>query len=178
MSELSQDQLKQLDQAQIHNVNSERLVGYTNYEIDIRGKQNLEAVSRKMVMNKSSDLITKNPTNFRNYKDVANEIKEIKHEWDDQMKVLEEKGFLQKELTSSGLEKQKLDYLDFLTKQSVPGPFTTTEAVTSFMENTPESKEKNKRMRIEVRFQKNTSQSFKTDAVHEITMLCTMLRTK
>ena len=36
------------------------------HELDIRGKQNLEDVSRKMVLNKSADL-TKNSIDFKKY---------------------------------------------------------------------------------------------------------------
>ena len=80
------------------------------------------------------------------------------------MKVLEESVFSQKGIISTNIERQKLDDLDFLRKQTHPGPFTTSEAVTSFMENEAESKEKNKRMYTEVRFQRNTSQSLKKEA--------------
>ena len=68
------------------------------------------------------------------------------------MEVLEESGFSQKEIISTNVERQELDDLDFLKKQTHPGPFTTSEAVTSFMENEAEGKEKNKRIYIEVRF--------------------------
>ena len=49
--------IAELDQAQVHNLNEERSVGFLNYELDIRGKQHLEAASRKMVLNKAADLI-------------------------------------------------------------------------------------------------------------------------
>ena len=47
LDELSQDQSEQLNHAQTHNLSEERSVGFVNYELDIRGEQNLEAVSRK-----------------------------------------------------------------------------------------------------------------------------------
>ena len=34
----------------IHNLGEERNVGMVNYELDIRGKQNLESASRKIVI--------------------------------------------------------------------------------------------------------------------------------
>ena len=80
------------------------------------------------------------------------------------MKVLEESGFSQKEIISTNIERQKLGDLDFLRKQTHLGLFTTSEVVTSFIENEAEGKEKSKRMYIEVRFQRNTSQSLKKEA--------------
>ena len=81
------------------------------------------------------------------------------------MKVLEESGFSQKEIISTSIERQKLDDLDFLRKQPHPKPFPTSEAVTSFMRNEAEGKEKNKRMYSEVHF-------------HAITALASHLRKK
>ena len=75
------------------------------------------------------------------------------------MKVLEKSVFSQIEIVSTNIERQKLNDLDFLRKQPSPGSFTISEAVTPFMKNEAKGKEKNKQMYIEVRFQRNTSQS-------------------
>ena len=64
------------------------------------------------------------------------------------MKVLEESGFSQKEIISTNIKRLKLDNLDFLREQPHPGPYTISEAVTSFMENERQGKEKNKQMYI------------------------------
>ena len=46
--DMSEDQLKILDaNVQVHNLGEERNVGLVNYELSIRGKNNLESVSRK-----------------------------------------------------------------------------------------------------------------------------------
>ena len=42
---VGKEKLEQLDKVQIHNLSEERSVGFINYELDILGKQNLEAVS-------------------------------------------------------------------------------------------------------------------------------------
>ena len=153
-----------LNQVQIHNLSQERSVGFVNFELEIRGKQNLESVSRKMVLNKSTDLTINDSFNFRKYRKPVVEIKELKFQWNQKMKVLEQSRFSQKEFISTNIERKKLDDLDFLRKQRHPGPFTTSEAVTSFKENEAEGKEKKKQMYIEVRFQRNTSQSLKKEA--------------
>ena len=153
-----------LNQVQIHNLSQERSVGFVNFELEIRGKQNLESVSRKMVLIKSADLTINNSFDFRKYRKPAVEIKELKFQWNQKMKVLEQSRFSQKEFISTNIERKKLDDLDFLRKQRHPEPFTTSEAVTSFKENEAKGKEKKKQMYIEVRFQRNTSQSLKKEA--------------
>ena len=110
-----------------------------------------------MVLNKSANLTIKNLSDFRKHRKPAVEIKELKFQWNQKMKVLEEGGFSQKEIISINTEHPKLDDLDFLKKHPHPRPFTTSEAVTSFVENEAEGKEKNKQVYTEIHFQRNTS---------------------
>lgn len=50
-----------------------------NYELSIRGKQNFEAESRKLVLNRSADQIqNKSMLPFTMYQKAAKEIKEIR----------------------------------------------------------------------------------------------------
>ena len=57
LSKLGQEKIKAMDNVQMHNLlGEERNVGFINYELDVRGKDNLEAVSRKLVLNKSGAL--------------------------------------------------------------------------------------------------------------------------
>ena len=42
---------------QVHNIGEERNESMINYELSIRGKQNLQTMSRKLVFNRSADLI-------------------------------------------------------------------------------------------------------------------------
>lgn len=163
ISSQDEDMMRVIDQVQIHNLGEERSVGFINFELDIRGKQNLEAVSRKMVLNKSADL-TKNLTDFRRFRKPLAEIKEFKVEWKKKMKIMEEAGYSKNENKSITVEKTKLEDLEFLQKQSLPGPLTTSEKVTEFMESEPESTEKNNRMYKEIRFQRNSSQALKNNA--------------
>ena len=46
-----------VEQALLHNLNEEKGVGFVNYEIKIKGKENLDSVSKKMVLNKSKDVL-------------------------------------------------------------------------------------------------------------------------
>ena len=45
----------------VHNIGEERNVGMVNYELSIRGKGNLSSVSKRVVINKSSDLLSSDP---------------------------------------------------------------------------------------------------------------------
>ena len=97
ISEVSQEKLEHLDKVQIHNLGEERSVGFVNYELNIRGKQNLESVSKKMVLNKSIDL-TDGLTDVKKFRKPAAEIKEYrlanmeqKNERNGKNRVLEER---------------------------------------------------------------------------------------
>ena len=138
--------------------------GFLITKLDSEVKKNVEAVSRKMVLNKSSDLIPKNSGVFRKFRRQAREIKELKLKWNEKMVALQEKGFTEKDMLNLKLENQKLEDLEFLRTQIPPGPFTKKEEVTDFMEVIPESKEKDLRMYKEIWFQKNSTTAIKKDA--------------
>ena len=71
-----------LQQAPVHNLNEERSVGFVNYEIQIRGKKYLDVVSRKLVANKSMDILqAADQHDLKKYRKPAKVIKEIKIEW-------------------------------------------------------------------------------------------------
>ena len=50
------DEMKALNKTTVHNLAEERSVGSLNNELKMRGKMNMESVSRKMILNKSFDL--------------------------------------------------------------------------------------------------------------------------
>ena len=165
ISDLDEEELNVLNTVLVHNLGEECNVGLLNYEISIRGKKNFEAASRKLVLNKSNDLIFNPQTNtsYKNFRKAAKEIKELKINWNLKMLELQEKGCSEKAILNTKIESQKLQDLEYLKQQSNPGPFTSTEQVKTFMKQIPEFKEKKQRMYIEVRFQKNTSKFLKKD---------------
>ena len=97
---LDSNELKVLDNnAPVHNLQSERQVGETNYGLHIRGKQNLSMVSRKMVINKCADLIKKTESGeFKRFRKEAMRIKELKMDWNNKMKQLQEQGYKENEI--------------------------------------------------------------------------------
>ena len=72
-----------LNTIQVHNLGKECNVGLFNYEVSIRRKKNFEAASRKLVLNKSNNLMFNPQTNtsYKNFRKAANEIKELKIDW-------------------------------------------------------------------------------------------------
>ena len=104
-----------------------------------------------MVLNKAAELIDVPGESFKTFRKPALEIKGIKLEWNAKMKEMEEKGFSAKQIANIKLESKKLDDLDFLSRQpSTPGPFTTSESVSNFMENEPDGTLRNERMYLEI----------------------------
>ena len=58
IADLDKEQLHNLDTGvPVHNIGQERSVDLFIYETGVRGKRNIDAVSRKMILNKSSNLI-------------------------------------------------------------------------------------------------------------------------
>lgn len=55
----NEENRRKLNQAPVHNLNEERSVGFINHEIQIRGKRELESASRKLVLNKSINILVK-----------------------------------------------------------------------------------------------------------------------
>lgn len=156
VSKATEDEMKELDKTSVHNLSEERSVGSVNNELRIRGKRNLESVSRKLVLNKSFDLIEKkSPEEYRRFRKPAQAITSLKVEWRQKMKVMEEDAFIQKESINSHIDSIKYRDLEFL--KSVGGPFTKAEEVQEYMDVTEESKEMNKRLYVEVRYAKNSS---------------------
>ena len=81
----------------ISNLGEEGSVGFVNYEIGIREKVNINCVSKKMVLNKSFDLFqTKNTQSFKRFAPIVQEIKDLKMQWNDKMKALQQKGYTER----------------------------------------------------------------------------------
>ena len=57
VSNVGGEKRQKLNKVAVHNLNEERSVGFVNYEVHIRGKHCLEAAYRKVIINKSMDLL-------------------------------------------------------------------------------------------------------------------------
>ena len=153
-----------MNKAALHNLGEERSVGHINYELSIRGKDNLEASSRKLVLNKSFKLLEKsdNLLKFKLYRKAANEIKRMKVQWNERMKKMEEEGNLNKDSANNEVGNQMYNDLEYLKERN--GPFTKPEEVLKFDNETAEIKEKNTRLYVEIRYVKKSCLSMKHTA--------------
>ena len=84
----TENELIKLNLTSVHNLGEERSVGSINHELGIRGKRNLEAASKKHVLNKSFDLLERsgNMSDFANFRKAADDIKFMRIEWNEKMK--------------------------------------------------------------------------------------------
>ena len=98
VSAVSQQKKQKLQQAPVHNLNEERSVGSVNYEIQIRGKKNLNTVSKKIIINKGKDLLEAvNPNEMKKFRKAAAAIKELKLDWSKEVQKQQEQAFSEKE---------------------------------------------------------------------------------
>ena len=165
---MTKDEIDTLDKnVQTHNIGEERNVGMVNYELSIRGKGNLDSVSRKLVLNRSADLLKENCNSFKNYRKAAADIKKIRVEWNEKMKELEQKGFDAKEALNLKKDASKLKDLEFLKNQDIPGPFSSAEEVDKYLESPKSDKAKQDRLYKEVRYAKATCLSMNTKSLNQ-----------
>ena len=79
--------MKKLDSKYVplNNLGEEIIAGLTYYEINIRGKRNWSSVSKKIVLNRSTDLLEDNSSDLKKFKKPADNIKEIRKQWEEKM---------------------------------------------------------------------------------------------
>ena len=150
------EEKEELDHTSVHNLGEERSVGSINNEIKIRGKRNLESASRKIVLNKSIDLIeNREAKEFLSFRKASQGITKLKKDWLNKMREEENESFASKDDVNSHLETVKYKDLEFLKGRD--GPFVSAEEVEVYMNGDETAEEKNKRLYTEVRYAKNTS---------------------
>ena len=121
-----------------------------------------------MIIKKSIDLVEDSISSgilkVKQFQKPAKMIKEIKLTWIDKVKKQEEDGYTQKELINLKSESTKYEILEFLKRQEVPGPFTKPTEVQTFMEASPDNKQRTDRMRKEVHYARLTCTTMKPAA--------------
>ena len=158
VSDATEEEMEKLNKTTVHNLAEERSVGSINNELKNRGKGNLECASRKLILNKSFDLLEKRQSkDYLKFRKPAQAVSALKADWKDKMQSMEIGAFAEKEKVNMHLDSVRYKDLEFL--KSKGGPFTTLEEVEIFMNQIKDSKEENhnQRLYIEVRYAKNTS---------------------
>ena len=162
---ISQAKRLKLMKAPIHNLNEERSIGFTNYEISIRGKQYLEAASHKMIINKSSDLLDQmDASDINKFSKPAKAIKEIKLKWKKNIELHAKEPYSNKEKASLHEESIKYDLLGRLKKEEIPGPITSEKEIRNYLDSKQDEKAKNKQLYDEIRYARVTCMSLKPTA--------------
>ena len=158
---VSKKNQNQLLKAPINNLSAERHVGSINYELKIRGAQQLKSASDTVVKAKSIDLIELKPVNefdkFRNIVKANGQLVSIWKSWRDSQDNLEEKSLTAKELQNQHTDKMRNSDIEYL--KSMGGPFTKPEEVDAFVNSEMNNEQKIKRLYIEVRYCRNSSLS-------------------
>ena len=90
------------------------------------------------------------------YKKRSQKIEELKLEWTGKIKDLQKVGFEQQDLLNIKMDLSKIKDLEYLKQQNPAGPFRSREEIENFMERVEESKQKNDRLYVEVRYARNT----------------------
>ena len=140
---ISQAKRMKLMNAPIHNLNEERSVGFINYEISIRGKQYLEAASRKMIINKSSDLLDQmDASDINKFSKPATAIKEIKLKWKKNIELHAKEAYSDKDKARLHEESIKYDLLERLKREEIPGPFTSEKKIRNYLDSKQDEKAK------------------------------------
>ena len=154
--------------APVHNLKEEKSVGQINYELHIRGREHLEAVSRKLVMNKNIDVLNqamKSKIKLKTFKKPAEDIRELKVKWNAKLQQHQKSGYEHQEFLNLKKDRQKHELLEDLKNQAIPGPFTNPNEVKFFISETKDNKENvRNRMRKEVKYARTTCSYMKPTA--------------
>ena len=89
------------------------------------------------------------------------DIQVIRAEWNNKMKLYEQKGYSLTEDLNMCTDEQKLSDIEFLKSQNCPGSFTRSNQVSDYLGSDHNDGIKNKRLYVEVRLVKKTCLSIK-----------------
>ena len=136
-------------------MNEERSAGFITHEVNIQGPDQLEPASKKTILNKSTDLLEKTlhkHKNFLSFEKAAESVNEIKLKWTEKLKKHQADGYSKQECLNLRKESERLEILEFLKSQALPGPFTKPVEVKSFMKSNITLQEKQRRMKKEIKY--------------------------
>ena len=102
---------------------------------------------------------------LKTLKKPAEDIKNLKVNWNKKLKQHEEAGYHHQEFLNLKKDTQKYELLENLKSQNIPGPFTNPQEIKSYLSKTSESDiEKRDRMRKEVKYARITCSFMKPTA--------------
>ena len=148
------DQCQNPDDTPVNNIAMERQCGTVDHRL--HKLRELSAVSRSMTLAHSEEVRAGKESSFRTYKEQVVAVKKLNMEWKEKIKDRLAKGADMKHVVAQTKERKRLDILDEL--KDLGGPFTSAEEVQEYIEREEISeKEKQKRMKKEMRFARESS---------------------
>ena len=151
--------IDQLNKAPINNMDSERCVGAVNFELGVRGRNELDAASSCLLKGKSYDLVELMPAGeFWNFVNLVKPYNNLVKEWKVEQSKLQDAGLTKKQIAALAVEKRRMKDLEKL--KSYGGPMTTPEEVDKLVDDDAlTDDEKLARIYIEVRYARDTTLS-------------------
>ena len=172
------NQASNVDRAPTNTLPMERQCGDQDHRLN--KKRNLSATSRGNILKLTTSLrdSENDPNAFRAYGQIVRIIDNIELQWSDKQDVLRREGLKKKEQQSMKLETSKLKTLERL--RASWGPFVSMEEVKSYMTTAEaEAAEKQKRLRDEVTFQRDSSRSLpRTHHFFRVMRVCPITKSR
>ena len=117
--------------------------------------QELQAVSRSLILSRAAALREGKESSFRSFKQELAKKKEITLRWQEETKKKFAAGAEQKQIIAQSKERKRLDILDKL--KEVGGPFTDADQVKEYMDSSLVEGEKQTRLKKELQFARESS---------------------
>ena len=106
-----------MNKAAVHNLNEERSVGFINYKIHLRGKTMLEIFIKKYGNQQKHRFVRKLTQDIKGNLKPAQEVKQIKMQWKEKIRV----------------NQVWYDLLEKLKKEELPGLFTSKAEIKRYL---------------------------------------------
>ena len=125
---------RKLNRAATHNLKEGEKCEFHQLQDTYTGKQCLESASKKMIINKSIDLLeTSEPVEIKKFRKPSKQIKDIKMQRKEKIKAHQDKMHSDKEKSCLKEESTKYDLLGTLKKEDISGPFTCEDEIKIYL---------------------------------------------
>lgn len=146
-------QASNIEDTPVHNIGMERQCGKVDYRLHKLGS--LSAVSRSIILQRTQQLREGHVPSFRGFKAAVKAKRELELVWSEKTQKTFQAGSTEKQELAQRVERKRLDMLDMLKERG--GPFTDADEVDQYLDNTKDGKEKQKRMKMELQFARDSS---------------------
>ena len=120
-----------MDDTPVNNLAMERMLGTADYRLP--KLQTLQAVSKSIIIGKTSKLRADSDSSFRSFRKEAGRKAEVTLKWNANMKEKFSKGLDEKRIISQQQERKSLGVFEDLKQMG--GPFTNADEVKIFNDN-------------------------------------------